>query len=108
MSFLFAPILRAVSQFDDPVFGGGVLRSLGWSLMCFIALHVGMLWVVHRLLAFHGWLAWTVDLLGSAGAFLLALWLFLPVAAGIATLYFDRIAAAVEKRFYPLLPRAKG
>ena len=39
---------------------------------------------------------------------MLALWLFLPVAAAIGTLYFDRIALAVERRFYPWLPPAEG
>ena len=42
------------------------------------------------------------------GASLLAFWLFLPVAAVIATLYIDRIARAVERRYYPALPPARG
>ncbi len=50
-----------------------------------------------------GWLG-LADILGSVGASLLAFWLFLPVAAGIGTLYLDRIASAVERRFYPWLP----
>ena len=45
---------------------------------------------------------------GGIGASLLALWLFLPVAAIIGTLYIDRIAAAVERRHYPSLPPARG
>ena len=32
MSPLFVPIVRAVSQLDDPVFGGVVVRSLAWAL----------------------------------------------------------------------------
>jgi CysZ protein len=108
MSPLFVPIVRAVSQLDDPVFGGVVVRSLAWALASFVALHAVTIWAVHRLLTFHGWLAWTMDVLGSVGASLLAVWLFLPVAAGIGMLYFDRIAAAVEQRFYPSLPRARG
>jgi uncharacterized protein involved in cysteine biosynthesis len=38
----------------------------------------------------------------------LSLWLFLPVAAAIGTMYFDRIAGAVERRFYPWLPPPNG
>jgi uncharacterized protein involved in cysteine biosynthesis len=64
--------------------------------------------MVHKMLAFQGWLAWAADILASVGASLLAFWLFLPVAAGIGTLYFDRIASAVELRFYPWLPRANS
>jgi len=104
----FMPLIRAVSQFDDPAFRGILLRSVGWSLVCFAALHVAAIWAVHRLLTLHGWLGWMVDILGSVGASLLALWLFLPVATVIGTLYFDRIARAVERRFYPSLGRPHG
>jgi CysZ protein len=104
MSLWLVPVARAVGQFDDPVFRGVVLRSLAWSFACFAALHVGAIWAIHRLLVFHGWLAWIADILGSVGAWLLAFWLFFPVAAGIGTLYCDRIASAVDRRFYPWLP----
>ncbi|MBS0638549.1 MAG: EI24 domain-containing protein [Acetobacteraceae bacterium] len=98
------PTLRAVAQLDDPVFLGVVVRSLGWSVVCFAALYIGTIGAMHQLLDLHGWIAWAADILGSIGAFLLAFWLFLPVAAAIGTLYFDRIAFAVERRYYPWLP----
>ena len=90
------------------MFLGVLLRSLLWSAACFIAIHVGTIWIVHRLLDLHGWLGWAADVLGGIGASLLALWLFLPVAAIIGTLYIDRIARAVERRHYPALPPASG
>jgi uncharacterized protein involved in cysteine biosynthesis len=105
---LFLPVARAIGQLDDPVFRGVLLRSLAWSFAAFVALHVATIWAVHQLLAFHGWLAWSTDILGSIGASLLAFWLFLPVAAGIGALYFDRVASAVERRFYPWLPRPQS
>ncbi len=108
MSSWFVPVARAVGQFDDPVFRGVVLRSLAWSLACFAALHVGTIWAIHRLLAFQGWWVWIADVMGSVGASLLAFWLFFPVAAGIGTLYCDRIALAVDRRFYPWLPVTEG
>ncbi len=101
-------MLRALAQLGDPVFLGVVWRSVGWSILCFAALHVGTFWAVHRLLDLHGWLAWTADFVGTIGASFLALWLFLPVAAAIGMLYFDRIAFAVERRFYPWLPPPRG
>jgi CysZ protein len=104
MPFWLVPVARAVGQFDDPVFRGVVLRSVVWSLACFAALHLTTIWTIHRFLAFQGWLAWIADILGSLGASLLAFWLFFPVAAGIGTLYCDRIASAVDRRFYPWLP----
>jgi CysZ protein len=102
------PIARAVGQFDDPAFRGVVIRSIGWSIACFAALHVGAIWFIHRALALHGWLAWGADVLGEFAASLLALWLFIPVATVIGMMYFDRIAAAVERRFYPWLPPPEG
>ena len=105
---MFAPITRALSQMDDPVFRGVLLRSVAWSVACFAGLHIAAVWAIHRLLALHGFLAWGADVLGSIGASLLALWLFLPVAAAIGMMYIDRIAASVERRFYPWLPTPDG
>ncbi len=93
---------------DDPAFLGVLFRSLAWAAVCFLALHVAAIWAVHRLLDLHGWLGWAADIIGGIGASLLALWLFLPIAAIIGTLYFDRIARAVERRYYPSLPPPQG
>ncbi len=100
--------MRAFDQLGDSVFLGVLVRSVAWSAICFVALYVAALWGVQHLLHLHGILAWTADALGALGALLLALWLFLPVAAVIATLYMERIAAAVERRYYPWLPPARG
>jgi CysZ protein len=103
-----APLLRSLAQISDPAF----LRILAWSLACsaavFAALHVMAVWAMHHLLALHGWQAWISDILASIGATVLGLWAFLPLAALIATLFIDRIARAVERRHYPMLPPAPG
>jgi CysZ protein len=105
---VFLPFVRAVGQLDDPAFLGVVVRSIAWSAACFAVLITGCIWAVHHWLSLHGWVAWGWlwggDLLGTIAAFLLAFWLFLPVAAAIGTCYFERIAIAVERRFYPWLP----
>jgi uncharacterized protein involved in cysteine biosynthesis len=108
MLSVFTPLTRALSQLGDRTFIGVLLHSLLWSIACLAALHLGALWAVHRLLHWHGPLAWAADLLGAVGASLVAMWLFLPLAAVIGTLYFDRIARAVERRFYPYLPPPVG
>jgi len=107
-SMLFVPLARGVAQLNDPGFLGVVARSIVWSAALFVALDFLTVWIVHRLLELHGLIAWTVDILGSIGTSFLALWLFLPVAAAIGTLYFDRIAIAVERRYYPYLPAPQG
>jgi CysZ protein len=108
MGALLDPLGRAVSQLDDRVFLGVVAQSVVWAVVCFALLHVGTIWLVHGPLALHGWWAWSADIVGSIGASLLAAWLFLPVAALIGTLFIERIARAVERRFYPDLPPAQG
>ena len=108
MSGLVSPLVRAIAQLDDPVFLGVVLRSVLWAAACLVALHVATIWAVHRLLKLHGVLGWAADLIGGIGASLLALWLFLPVAVMIGTLYIERIARAVERRHYPALPPSRA
>ena len=98
------PLSRALSQLGDPVFFGVVWRSVLLSALCFAALIAGSVWSVHHVLALGGPMAWLIDALGSIAAGVLALWLFLPLAAIIGTFYSDRIAAAVERRHYPFLP----
>src|ERR1700735_1311015 len=105
---LLTPLARGLAQLDDPVFLGVVARSVVWSVVCFAALHVLAIWIVHRLLDLHGLLAWAVDILSTIGASFLALWLFLPVGAVIGPFYFDRIAGAGERRFYPGMPAPRG
>ena len=105
---LLTPLVRAIAQLDDRVFLGVLLQSVLLAATCFALLHVGAFWLVHHVMALHGWLAWGVDILGTIGASLLALWLFIPVAVLIGTLFIERIARAVERRYYPSLPPAQG
>ena len=109
MTGLFSPLARGLAQLTDKTFLGVLAVSLACSAAVFLALHLVVLWVVHRALAHaSGWLAWGADLLGGFGAALLGLFLFLPLAAGIATLFINRVARAVERRYYPMLPPAPG
>lgn len=105
---LLLPVARAVSQLDDPVFRGVLLKSIGWSVAGFAILHIESVWIVHRVLELHGWLAWSADIVGSIATSLLALWLLLPVAAAIGTMYLDRVAMSVERRFYPWIAPPRG
>ncbi len=105
---MLSPITRAIAQLQDPVFLGVVWRSLLLSAAAFLALLAGSVWVINHVVARPGWLGWLAGAAGGIGAALLALWLFVPVALLISTLYMDRIAAAVDRRFYPDLPVPLG
>ena len=99
--FPLTPILRAIAQLDDPVFLGVALRSVLWTLVLFVALAVGIEQAGHGWLHLPGWLA---GALGGIGVAVLAWLAFLPVAGLVATLFVERVAASVERRFYPGLP----
>jgi uncharacterized protein involved in cysteine biosynthesis len=104
---LFSAPLRALGQMDDPVFWGVVWRSVLWTLAGFVAVAGLLDWGVHAAFSGSQWFDWLGAVLGGVGAALLALYLFLPMASVVAFLFSDRIAAAVERRYYPFLPPAR-
>ena len=104
MTSLFLPLSRAFAQLKDPVFFGVVWRSVLFATLFFALIFGGTIWTVHQYVHGHGYLAWVLDALGSIASAVLAMWLFLPVAAIIGTFYFERIASAVERQYYPSLP----
>jgi uncharacterized protein involved in cysteine biosynthesis len=106
---LLMPPLRAINQLDDPAFLGVVLRSVAWTLLAFLGLAALLSWGATAAAQSWGprWTEWLGYATGPVGASLLALFLFLPIASVIATLFVDRIAEAVERRYYPGLPPAR-
>jgi uncharacterized protein involved in cysteine biosynthesis len=105
---MIGPLIRALRQAGDPVFLGVLVRSVVLAAVCFGGLALSCGWLLERVLAGHGALTAIVGWLGGAASLLLALWLFVPVAAGIASLFIEPICRAVEQRWYPSLPPARG
>ena len=103
----FRPALRALGQMDDPVFIGVVVRSVLWSIAAFVLLSLAVAAGVHAALADKGWWSWLAGIAGGFTTAILSLWLFLPLATVIASLFSQRIADAVEARFYPGLPAGR-
>jgi CysZ protein len=107
----FSAPARAIAQFDDPAFVGVVLRSVLWAVLALAGTAVAVSWGLEALVADHlhgalwGWLA---ALAGGAGVAVASLYLFLPLAALIATMFVGRVTAAVEHRFYPFLPPGRS
>lgn len=100
-------ILRALRQLDDPVFLGVLSRAVAWTTLVFALLH----WAAGALM--RQWmdgfetlrdLGGTASLAARLGISFLSMWLFVPLAGGIAALHADRIADAVEGRHFPASP----
>ena len=105
---MIGALLRALRQVGDPVFLRVLAASVVLAALCFAGLAGVVGWGLHHLLLRPEWLADAVAALGGLGSLLLALWLFLPVAAAIATLFLEPVCRAVERRWYPGLPVARG
>jgi len=102
---LFTPALRAIAQLDDPALLGVLLQTVLLSALCFAGLAGGSVWFVHHWLA-HGTLGWLAGALSGLLALVAALWLFVPISLVIAGFFLEPICRAVERRWYPDLPRA--
>jgi len=110
----FAPAWLAMAQLDDPALLGAVGKSVGLAVVALALVAVAMgwggmgvvdwLWGVKQAAVAPGWLEWLAGAAGTVGAVVLGLFLFVPLATGIATLFVDSVAEAVERRHYPDLP----
>lgn len=100
---------KAFAQLDDPRVHRVLGFSVGLSLAVFALLWLGMGVVLTATdLVTFGWLEWLLDALGWV-ATLLATWLFFPlVASAFVALFLEQVAAAVEIRHWPSLPKAPG
>jgi uncharacterized protein involved in cysteine biosynthesis len=100
---------RAVAQLFDSATFGILVVSVAGAAGVLAAVAVGVDALVTRMTLFEaGWLNWLAHLAIGIGTALLALALFGAVAAMIASLFVDRVAEAVERRYYPDLPPARA
>ncbi|SDG97307.1 EI24 domain-containing protein [Sulfitobacter delicatus] len=106
---------RALSQLGDSRFRRVVLLGVGLSLALLIAATAGFAYLVEWVTPEDAWLPvlgevnWLDDLL-SWGALLLlmilSVFLMVPVASAISSMFLDDVADAVEEVHYPQLPPA--
>lgn len=105
----------ALGQLGDPRFRRVLLLGVGLTIALLIASYAGVLWLVRWLvgedasLPFIGPINWLNDLAGwsSVGLMLvLSVFLMMPIASAITSLFLDEVAQAVEDRHYPTLPPA--
>ncbi|MDW4498995.1 EI24 domain-containing protein [Sulfitobacter sp. D35] len=108
-------ILTALGQIGDPRFRRVLLTGVGLTLLLLIAATAGFAWLFGYLVGNDVWLPYFgevqwVDNVVSWGSVLLmmvlSVFLMVPVASAITSMFLDTVADAVEEKHYPALPPA--
>ncbi len=103
----------ALGQLSDPRFRRVFAIGIGLALALLIGATAGFAWLIDWVTPEDVWLPilgevrWVNDLLSWGGAFLLAflsIFLMVPVASAITSMFLDDVADAVEAEHYPNLP----
>jgi CysZ protein len=106
---MFASAGRAFRMIFEPALFGVVLRSFLLSFLIFALLFVATEYAVGHLPLLHWpWLNTLLALLAPVLVIVLAFFLGAPVAAIFASLYLNRVAKAVEAKYYAADAPAAG
>ena len=114
---ILSSFLLALGQMSDSRFRSVLWRGIGLTIALLVAIYAGVLWLIEVLTAEPvtlpgvGPVTWIGDLLswGSLGVMiLLSVFLMVPVASAITSLFLDDVAEAVEDKHYPDLPTMPG
>ena len=112
---IFNSFLKAVSQFGDRRFRGVVLVGVVLALAVLVAITAGFLAGIQYFVGdktevwLIGEVRWLDDLLRWSSLFImiiLSVFLMVPVASAITSMFLDDVAQAVEDRHYPNLAPA--
>ena len=110
---IFTSFFKALAQISNPKFRRVLLLGIGLTIGLLVATYAGLLWIVQAFAAggislpFVGEVTWLGGLLGwgSLGLMtLLSVFLMVPVASAMTSLFLDDVAQAVEEVHYPTLP----
>ena len=106
--------LLALGQIGDPRFRGVLFRGIGLTIILLIAVYATFLWVIEwafgegTTLPLIGEVTWVGDFLSIGSIFvmlILSIFLMVPVASAITSLFLDEVAEAVEDVHYRDVPR---
>lgn len=112
---ILTALFTALGQMTDPRFRGVLLTGLGLTIALLIAASVGVVWLVGGLVGettsiwLIGEVTWVQDLVSWGSALLLvvlSVFLMIPVASAVTSMFLDTVAQAVEDKHYPHLPAA--
>lgn len=110
---ILGDFLKALSQLSDRRFRRVLWLGIGLTVALLVAAYAGILWLIQSLdpgaleIPFVGQVTWLGDLLSWGSLLLmllLSMFLMVPVASAITSLFLDDVAQAVEDVHYPRLP----
>ncbi|MEI4260208.1 EI24 domain-containing protein [Roseovarius sp. D0-M9] len=110
---IFASFAKALGQMGDPRFRRVLILGIALTLALLFAVYalvlIGISWLTGDAvtLPLVGEVRWLDDLLGWTSLLammIMSIFLMVPVASAITSLFLDDVAAAVEARHYPALP----
>lgn len=115
LDLIFASFLKALAQTGDRRFRRVLFLGIALTLALLVAAYAALLWLIDFLAGPNayfevlGRVEWVHDLLSLSSLFLmlvLSVFLMIPVASAITSMFLDDVAQAVEDRYYPELPPA--
>jgi uncharacterized protein involved in cysteine biosynthesis len=110
---IFSDFGRAISQIADPRFRRVFLLGIGLTFAMLVAIYAAFLLLLSSLfgneiiLPLVGEVRWLNDLLSWSSFFVMvgfSMFLMVPVASAITSLFLEDVAQAVEDKHYPHLP----
>ena len=112
---IFSAFFAALGQLGDPRFRRVFWLGIVLTVLLLIAATAGLVWLVQAFvtdevgLPVIGPITWLDDVLSASSVLImliLSVFLMVPVASAITSMFLDSVADAVEQRHYPGLPRA--
>ena len=113
MMAIFGDFFKAVMQLSDPRFRRVLMVGILLTIALLIGCYAALLWFIDVIdpgsieIPGVGQVTWLGDLLSWGSLFLmmfLSMFLMIPVASAITSLFLDDVAQAVEDEHYPHLP----
>lgn len=115
IGLIFSSFSRTLGQVGDRRFRKVLFLGIGLTFALLVTVYAAFLWFLQwsvgdsTTLPLIGEVTWLNDLVGWSSFFLmmiLSVFLMVPVASAITSMFLDEVAQAVEDRHYPHLPAA--
>jgi uncharacterized protein involved in cysteine biosynthesis len=115
IGLIFRSFFKALGQIGDRRFRRVLLLGVGLTIALLVGAFAAFLWALQLMIGDQavipliGEVTWLDDLLSWSSFFvmiILSVFLMVPVASAITSMFLDEVAQAVEDRHYPHLPDA--